>query len=204
MTDTDKAIQGIRKLLSEADTETALQETRQLMGVLQAEEAMIQLDMIQSEWYDVRTKTQHGLLSSDDQVRYNNITRAKLMTLLLQLGSDGDMAGRLASVAPAVPALETAAQNQAFKSGLKNAVGVLFFICALGTLINKDYISAACIGVSGVITFIPSLRALEKIIGRELLSWHKYAIVIGGLLLFGAYAPKKGGAVKPTVEEKAR
>lgn len=202
-------VQEIRQLLSEADTEKAIEETRGLLVHLRDEEALVQLDMIQAEWSDVHKKTQYGVLSADDHLRYQSISRAKLMALLLHLEGEGDLAASLVgitagpSLAPPQNIANTAeAQNSAFKNGLKNTVGVLFFMGALGSIIQKDYISSLCIGVAGLMTFVPTLQAIEKAIGYRLLSWHKYVIVVGALLLFGAYAtPKKPVAEQPKLEQ---
>lgn len=193
--DKDTAIQEIRQLLSTADMEGALLKTRQLLQALNAREALIQLDMIQSEWHDVRAQSRNGLLDVDDQVRLNNITRAKLLELVLHIGGDSELSDNLRPekfVPPSgAPGEKNNALNQAFKNGVKNVFGVLFLLAAGGTFIGKNYLSGSFLLIAGIITFVPTLQLIEKALGFRLHSWHKYVIVIGGLLAYGMTVPVK-------------
>lgn len=193
--DKDTAIQEIRQLLSTADMEGALLKTRQLLQALNAREEMIQLDMIQSEWHDVRAQSRNGLLELDDQVRLNNITRAKLLELVLHVGGDSDLTENLRLEKPAPPSGDPGGENhtlnQAFKNGVKNVFGVLFFLAAGGTFMQNHYVPGSFLLICGIITFVPTLQLIEKVLGFNLHSWHKYVIVIGGLIAYGATVPVK-------------
>ncbi len=193
--DKDTAIQEIRQLLSTADMEGALLKTRQLLQALNAREAMIQLDMIQSEWHDVRAQSRNGLLDVDDQVRLNNITRAKLLELALHIGGDSDLSENLRPekfVPPSgAPGEKNNALNQVFKNGVKNVFGVLFLLAAGGTFIQNNYLPGSFLLICGIITFVPTLQLIEKALSFNLRSWHKYVIVIGGVNAYGTTVPVK-------------
>ena len=194
--DKDTTIQEIRQLLSTADMEGALLKTRQLLQALNAREEMIQLDMIQSEWHDVRAQSRNGLLELDDQVRRNNITRAKLLELVLHVGGDSALTENLRLEKPAPPPGDPGGKNQtlnqAFKNGVKNVFGVLFLLAAGGSFIQNNYLPGSFLLICGIITFVPTLQLIEKMLGFNLHSWHKYVIVMGGLIAYGAT-----GSVKP-------
>lgn len=193
--DKDTAIQEIRQLLSTADMEGALLKTRQLLQALNAREEMIQLDMIQSEWHDVRAQSRNGLLDVDDQVRLNNISRAKLLELALHVNGDSGLTESLRPEKPVPlsgdPGGKNNALNQAFKNGVKNVFGVLFFLAAGGTFMQNHYVPGSFLLICGIITFVPTLQLIEKALGFNLHSWHKYVIVIGGLLAYGVTVPVK-------------
>lgn len=195
--DKDTAIQEIRQLLSTADMEGALLKTRQLLQTLNARQEMIQLDMIQSEWHDVRAQSRNGLLDVDDQVRLNNITRAKLLELVLHLNGDSALAEYL-SAGESTPPLRSESPsdknnilNQTFKNVVKNTFGVLFLMAAGGTFLKQDYLPGACLLVAGIIAFVPTLQLIEKAAGFKLQSWYKYILVIGALLAYGVTLPVK-------------
>ncbi len=187
--ETAKVIQQIRSMISASDTAEAIQKTRELLSEQQLEEALVHLDMIESEWNDIREQHINGLLSVDDQMRLQNINRGKLMHLLLTVGGDGDLSVNLIPKAPTTmvspPGNQSA--NQAFKDGLKNFIGVALMLPAAGAIISKSWGIALCFSIAALITFLPTLRFLEKTIRYELLSWQKYLLVIGALLAAGAF-----------------
>ena len=193
--ETEKAINDIRALISASEIDGAYQKTRQFFFEKQLEKELVALDMLESEWNDIQEQQIHGLLSVDDLMRFQNINKAKLMQLLLQVGGDGDLGANLTpqrivlSTVSNVPRNQIA--NQAFKEGVKNFMGIALLIPAFGALISKDWAIATCFAFAGLVTFVPSLRLIEKTIRYELLSWQKYVLVIGALMVVGAiYTPK--------------
>lgn len=195
--DKDTAIQEIRHLLSTADMEGALLKTRQLLQRMNAEGEIVQLDMIQSEWHDVRAQTRNGLLDVDDQVRLNNISRAKLLELVLHVGGDAELTENLNlrepdAVIQSRPETGTHQRlNQTFKNGVKNFFGVLFLLAAGGTFMQGHALPGSFLILCGIVTFVPTLQLIEKLLGFPLHSWHKYVILIGGLLAYGLTLPPK-------------
>lgn len=184
-----QAIQDIRALIGASETAAAFQKTRQLFQEKQLEEPLVHLDMIEAEWNDIREQQINGLLAIDDQIRLQNINRAKLLQLLLDVGGQGDVDANL-TPKPAAETTRKEGINQAFRTGFKNMVGVGLFIPTLGALIQRDWALAACFGLAGLITFVPTLHLIQKTIRYELLSWQKYVLVIGALLAVGSlYKP---------------
>jgi len=195
--ETEKVIQDIRALISASEMDTALETTRQLLLQNNWENALVQLDMVESEWNNIQSQHINGLLSVDDYFRLQNINKAKLMELLLQISNKDELTVNLSPSTAAPKPSSTQTANQAFKDGLKNFVGVALMFPALGAFIGKDWVVGACFSFAAVITFIPSLRFIEKFIRYELLSWHKYVLVIGVLLLAGNQYKSKMDAVQP-------
>lgn len=185
-------ISEIRGLLSDARTEEALQKTREWLQTSEQESALVQLDLIESEWNDVRVKTMNGLLNVDDQLRLDNISKAKLLELLLHL--DGKQALTKNLQVTERPAPESAGENvvNSLSNGFKNGVGVLLFMAAGGSVLTQKWIDVASFGIAGFFLFVPTLKFLEKSIGYRFLSWQKYAIVLASLFLVGYFAPKRG------------
>ncbi len=203
MTQDEQAIAEIRNLISEANMEEAVSKTRLFLESKGQEDSILQLDMIEAEWNDVRTQTLGGLLSVDDQVRLNNISRAKLLSLVLIQSGDEHLAERLttglpkAGSEPATRSDKNAQQNNDFKNGLKNAIGILFFIITFGAFIGHDYVFGIFILLSGIICFVPTLRFIEKTIGFQFLSWHKYALLLV-FLIVSAASTKERLPTKPS------
>ena len=61
------SVQQIREFISAADTETALDKTRALLMEHQLEEPLVHLDMIHSEWNDIKEQELNGLKRSQLQ-----------------------------------------------------------------------------------------------------------------------------------------
>jgi hypothetical protein len=187
------AIQEIRQHISEAEMDAALDKTRHLLETSGNKRFLVSLDLVESEFNHIRDQHLNGLLSTDDQVRFYNINRAKLLELVLQLSGEGDLADNLSRKPGAAEAIQArSAQNMRFKNGLKTVVGILFFTGAIGMVMNKEPLGPCLLtGLCGIVTFPPSLRFIEKLLRYDLLSWQKYTIVIGSILLSGALLPKK-------------
>lgn len=190
---TNARIQEIRALISDSETETALKQTRAYLNENGLDEPLVHLDMLESEWNDIQEQNINGVLDIDDYLRLQNICKAKLMQLLLQVDGEPELSENLVpnTEATALPTRNQAA-NLSFKNGLKNFIGGSLMLPTLGALVDKQWAVAACFGLAAVITFVPTLRFIEKNIRYELLSWHKYVLVIGGLALAGTfYVPKQ-------------
>lgn len=192
-------ITDIRSLISEADMDAAFLKTRQWLTAGGREEALLQLDMIESEHNDVENQQINGLLDVDDLMRLQNINRSKLLQLLLQESGEARLSAKLTP--PAEVAARRQGMNESFKNGLKNFLGVALFLPTVGALLQQDWALAACFGTAAFITFVPTLRLLEKTIGYELLSWQKYLLVIGALLAVGSVYKPKNSAQPPTPQE---
>ena len=190
-------IQHIRQLIAESDTDIALEQTRALLKKQPNEAWLANLDLIESEYNDLQDQRLQGVLSTEEQVRYYNITKAKLLALVLKMDGEDNLSESIhpapkQAFAPLQPEADNPASlNARFKNGLKNTAGVLFFMSALGSIQQGQYAPAGFSLLGGAITFVPTLRMIEKIIRYELLSWHKYAILIGSMIAYGAVLPEK-------------
>ncbi len=206
MSNTENTVQEIRTLLSAAQTEEAFSKTRQLLEHQQRYQEIVQLDMIESEWNSIRAQWINGLLDVDDQMRLQNINRAKLMELLLHVNDEKDLARNLNfAQAQSSPNLTNGGINQTVKDALKNVFGVLMILAALGSVLSRDWLLSACFGVAGLIAFVPTLQMLERSIGRPIQSWVKYVVIIGAMLVVGmTYKPKtnKNQPTTPDMEMK--
>jgi hypothetical protein len=195
--DLQAAVQEIRALITDSETEAALDRTRQLLTAHRLHAPLVQLDMIESEYNSIREQHIHGILSLDDHMRLQNINRGKLMQLLLGITKQEALAVNLTpNAGVVVPAAAPPDRNFAFKNGLKMFVGVNLLLCTIGAMTTQNWLVACCFGIAGLITFPPTLRAIEKAVGYELLSWHKYLLVIVAL---GA----AGNIYKPNVRSAA-
>jgi hypothetical protein len=205
--DEKKSIQEIRHLISEAEMEPAMDKTRQLLELQGNERLLVNLDLIESEFNHIKDQQLNGLLSADDQVRLYNINRAKLLELVLNISGEKELASALQFKAGGQDAAPSrSAQNYQFKNGLKMVFGILFFMGGAGMVMNKEpLVPCLLTALCGVVTFPPSLRLIEKLIRYELLSWQKYTIVFGAILLAGSILPKKDAnqKVNTAIEQAA-
>ena len=181
------SVQQIREFISAADTESALDKTRALLNEHQLEEQLAHLDMIHSEWNDIKEQELNGLLDVEAKIRLQNANRARLLQLLLDISGATHFDANLVpknSPAPAQPNRNQAA-NDSFKTWLKNLVGIGLLLPAVGAIIEAKWATAALFALAGAITLVPALRLIEKTLRYELLSWQKYLILIGSLLSIG-------------------
>lgn len=193
-------------MISESETEQAMAKTRLLLTEKKLEESLVHLDMIESEWNDVREQYMNGLLDIDDQLRLQNISRAKLMQLLLDVGGYDHISANLRPENnPANRAEGRQSSDRSFREGLKTFIGVALMLPSAGALFSKNWAAAACFGIAAIVTFPPGLRFIEKSIRYELRSWHKYLLVSLSLLAAGSvYAPKETDRKKEAPVEKSQ
>lgn len=198
--DNDTRVQHIRELISESKTNEAIDEARIFLTENNKERALVQLDMVESEWSDIRAKSIAGVLKIEDEMYLQNVTKAKLMELILHADGEEELASQLHtqdsvvvnSFTAQTPIDPSAIKENSIKNAVKNGSGMLLFLAAFGTFstTGKYNIGEGLAFVfSGIICFVPTLQFIEKTIGYKIPSWIKYALVIGGVMLGGYLAP---------------
>jgi hypothetical protein len=198
--DNDTRVQHIRELISESKTNEAIDEARIFLTENNKERALVQLDMVESEWSDIRAKSIAGVLKIEDEMYLQNVTKAKLMELILHAVGDEELAVQLHtqdahvvnSFTTQTPINPSEIKENPIKNAVKNGSGMLLFMAAFGTFstTGKYNIGEGLAFVfSGLICFVPTLNFIEKTIGYKIPSWIKYALVIGGVMLGGYLNP---------------
>jgi hypothetical protein len=198
--DNDTRVRHIRELISESKTNEAIDEARIFLTQKNKERALVQLDMVESEWSDIRAKSIAGVLKMEDEIYLQNITKAKLMELILHADGDEELAVQLQtqdalvvnSFTAQTPINPSAIKENSIKNAVKNGSGMLLFMAAFGAFSAPEKYSIGeglAFVFSGLICFVPTLHFFEKTIGYKIPSWVKYALVIGGVMLGGYLNP---------------
>ena len=198
--DNDKRVQSIRMLISESKTNEAIDEARIFLTENNQERALVQLDMVESEWSDIRAKSIAGILKIEDEMYLQNVTKAKLMELILNADQEEELAEQLStkhsnavhSFVEQTPTVVATPTENSIKNAVKNGSGMLLFLAAFGVFSTPGKYNIGegfAFMFSGLICFIPALHFIEKTIGYKIPSWIKYALVIGGVMLGGYLDP---------------
>jgi hypothetical protein len=187
----NNTIETIKQLISDAEPESAMQAAREALLPTQNEALLLQLDLIESEYNIIKNQRLSGVLSVDDQIRYANITNAKLFELVELMENPDDAKAMMAHKEKAEQDLanqkSNAHLNTAFKNGLKNTIAALLALVSIGSLMNDDVFAGGFMLLATLITFVPTLQLMERTFGFGLQSWQKYVIVIGCLFAYGHF-----------------
>jgi hypothetical protein len=198
--DNDTRVRHIRELISESKINEAIDVGRIFLTENNNERALVQLDMVESEWSDIRAKSIAGVLKMEDELYLQNVTKAKLMELILHADGDEELALQLhtqdAHVANSfvaqAPIDRSMIKEDSIKNAVKNGSGMLLFVAAFGAFSAPEKYNIGeglAFIFSGLICFIPTLHFIEKSVGYKVPSWIKYALVIGGVMLGGYLSP---------------
>jgi hypothetical protein len=187
----NSTIETIKQLISDAEPESAMHTAREALLPTQNDALLLQLDLIESEYNIIKNQRLSGVLSVDDQIRYANITNAKLFELVELMENPEEAKAMMAHKEKAEKDLanqkSNAHLNTTFKNGFKNTVAALLGLVAIGSLMNDDVLAGVFILLATIITFVPTLQLIERFFGFEVQSWQKYVIVIGSLFAYGHF-----------------
>lgn len=89
------------------------------------------------------------------------------------------------------------------KPTLKWIAGVMLLLAGLGSIGQGGFISAIFYVLGGLICLPPTFKIIEEKIKFPLQTWHKYAAVIGALVIGGVAMPKTDKNITPTENSTA-